>query len=105
MFAYDTCCGAIKAYRDRIFPYLMDRSLKKDIVMEYRAKVLSHAYGNILEIGYGTGLNMSCYPENVKRITAIDTTIMKSDYCDLNVDLHKMSAAQMQFDDELFILL
>ena len=40
--------------------------------MEYRHRVLADARGEVLEIGFGTGLNLSSYPETVDKLTLID---------------------------------
>ena len=37
-----------------------------------RREVLSGADGEILEIGFGTGLNLEHYPEHVRHLTAVD---------------------------------
>jgi ubiquinone/menaquinone biosynthesis C-methylase UbiE len=34
--------------------------------------VLAGAYGDVLEIGFGTGLNLPYYPREVHRLTAVD---------------------------------
>ena len=37
-----------------------------------RREMLSEVDGEILEIGFGTGLNLEHYPERVRRLTAVD---------------------------------
>ena len=39
---------------------------------EHRRQVLSLATGEILEIGFGTGLNLKYYPESVRKLTVLD---------------------------------
>jgi ubiquinone/menaquinone biosynthesis C-methylase UbiE len=39
---------------------------------ELRKQLLSHAAGEVLEIGVGTGLNLPHYPEHVRKITTVD---------------------------------
>lgn len=46
---------------------MSDRSLA-----QYRENVLANVTGNILEIGFGTGLNLSYYPDEIRQIVAID---------------------------------
>ena len=46
--------------------------MSADILKEYRKDVLSRARGNVLEIGFGTGLNLLYYPQSVEHLTAID---------------------------------
>lgn len=59
-------------YSRLIFPYLLDWSMSDESMVQYRQKVLADVQGEVLEIGFGTGLNLSYYPENVHKIVAID---------------------------------
>ncbi len=38
----------------------------------YREEVLADVSGEVLEIGFGTGLNLPYYPDRVQRITTVD---------------------------------
>jgi ubiquinone/menaquinone biosynthesis C-methylase UbiE len=46
---------------------MSDSSLSK-----YRQEVLADVQGEVLEIGFGTGLNLSYYPEHLHKLIAID---------------------------------
>jgi ubiquinone/menaquinone biosynthesis C-methylase UbiE len=59
-------------YSQVIFPRLCDFLLDAPFVIEQRRKLLADARGNILEIGFGTGLNLPHYPEHVRKITTVD---------------------------------
>jgi ubiquinone/menaquinone biosynthesis C-methylase UbiE len=59
-------------YSDVIFPWLMDRMLRQAEVSALRRQVLRQATSPVLELGFGTGLNLACYPEHVCEITAVD---------------------------------
>jgi ubiquinone/menaquinone biosynthesis C-methylase UbiE len=39
---------------------------------KYRQQILSGVSGEVLEIGFGTGLNLAYYPDRVQKITTID---------------------------------
>jgi ubiquinone/menaquinone biosynthesis C-methylase UbiE len=60
-------------YSERILPYFLDRSLSSPILARYRQRALANVRGEVLEIGFGTGLNLPYYPPSIRRITAIDT--------------------------------
>jgi ubiquinone/menaquinone biosynthesis C-methylase UbiE len=51
---------------------LMDWSMSNPLIAEYRKEVLANVQGEVLEIGFGTGLNLSYYPYHVEKITTID---------------------------------
>lgn len=59
-------------YSDYLFPHLLEFALGGRRPMEYRRRLLADARGNVLEIGFGTGLNLSCYPQAVSKLTLID---------------------------------
>lgn len=42
------------------------------VLTQYRQEVLSEVSGEVLEIGFGTGLNLPHYPETLQKLTAID---------------------------------
>jgi ubiquinone/menaquinone biosynthesis C-methylase UbiE len=50
----------------------MDRNLRRGEVTALRRHVLREAEQPVLEIGFGTGLNLACYPDHVREITAVD---------------------------------
>jgi ubiquinone/menaquinone biosynthesis C-methylase UbiE len=59
-------------YSQVIFPRLCDLLLNRPFVAKHRKQLLSTAYGDVLEVGFGTGLNLPYYPAQVKRITTVD---------------------------------
>jgi len=59
-------------YSRFILPYLLDLSLSDPISSKYRKQLLSEVSGEVLEIGFGTGLNLAYYPENTTKVTTID---------------------------------
>jgi ubiquinone/menaquinone biosynthesis C-methylase UbiE len=59
-------------YSRYIFPRLMHRSMSEPGLAEERRQALAGVGGDVLEIGFGTGLNLRHYPSGVQRITAVD---------------------------------
>jgi ubiquinone/menaquinone biosynthesis C-methylase UbiE len=59
-------------YSQLILPRLMDWSLSDPLFAEYRKAVLSQVSGDVLEIGFGTGLNLPYYPDCITKLTTID---------------------------------
>ena len=59
-------------YSQVILPRLMDWSMSDPIMSQYRKEVLSEVSGEVLEIGFGTGLNLPYYPASTQKITTID---------------------------------
>ena len=59
-------------YAQVIFPRLCDFLLDRPFLAKCRRELLANAGGPILEIGFGTGLNLPCYPHHVRQITVVD---------------------------------
>jgi ubiquinone/menaquinone biosynthesis C-methylase UbiE len=63
-------------YSSYIFPRLLDWSLGNAMIRNQRREALEGLHGHVLEIGFGTGLNLACYPPAVTRVTALDSERM-----------------------------
>ncbi len=59
-------------YSNLVIPYCIDFAMSGSTLESYRRNLLENVSGEILEIGFGTGLNLPHYPENVDKITTID---------------------------------
>jgi len=59
-------------YATVIFPRLMDWALGREFFLGARQELLAEAAGRVLEIGFGTGLNIPHYPRIVRSVTAVD---------------------------------
>jgi ubiquinone/menaquinone biosynthesis C-methylase UbiE len=57
-------------YARYILPCLMERSLRR--VHFLRAAALAPAHGEVLEVGFGSALNLAYYPESVRSLTALE---------------------------------
>jgi ubiquinone/menaquinone biosynthesis C-methylase UbiE len=97
-------------YSRHIFPRILDWSLGISQVREQRRKALAPLAGSVLEIGFGTGLNLPHYPAGVMHLTIIDPEIMLPERVARRIAASRMPVEQMQldasgrlpFDDESF---
>ena len=62
----------LSIYTTFVFPRLMDWALRGGHFDEERSTLLRKVHGSILEIGFGTGLNLPHYPVTVSNLHAID---------------------------------
>ncbi|MCG6136591.1 MAG: class I SAM-dependent methyltransferase [Nostoc sp. LLA-1] len=60
-------------YAQKILPYLLDWSLSDPNIAKYRKEILAQVKGEVLEIGFGTGLNLSYYPKGLEHLVTIDS--------------------------------
>jgi len=59
-------------YSNSVIPYCIDLAMSGSNLKQYRQQLLTEVSGKILEIGFGTGLNLPHYPQSVSKITTID---------------------------------
>ena len=59
-------------YERRIFPWLNDRLAGCVELERIRTEALSAATGRVLEIGFGSGANLTHYPERVVSVTGLE---------------------------------
>jgi ubiquinone/menaquinone biosynthesis C-methylase UbiE len=59
-------------YAERVFPRLMNVALNTRQTREIRARVCADLSGDVVEIGFGTGLNLPHLPDAVRRLKAVD---------------------------------
>lgn len=59
-------------WSDQVVPRLTDRALSRREIMELRARACAGLTGRVLEIGFGSGLNVGCYPPEVTMVGAVE---------------------------------
>jgi ubiquinone/menaquinone biosynthesis C-methylase UbiE len=59
-------------YGDQILPRVVDLAMRGGEYARVRARVLAGLAGEVIEIGFGSGLNIPFYPPTVSRIRAVD---------------------------------
>ncbi len=96
-------------YAHWIFPRLMDWALGTGRVQERRREALAPVYGSVLEIGFGTGLNLPHYPGAVTWLTALDPepllpnrVVRRTSEASIPVELVHCSAEALPFEASRF---
>jgi ubiquinone/menaquinone biosynthesis C-methylase UbiE len=59
-------------YESRIFPWLNDKLNADPELERIRAEAIAPARGRVLEIGFGTGLNLPLYTDAVRSLVAVE---------------------------------
>jgi ubiquinone/menaquinone biosynthesis C-methylase UbiE len=92
-----------------IVPRLCDFLLNKSLLARHRRQLLAGAYGDVLEIGFGTGLNLPYYPERVHKLTAVDPNPgmhrlaqKRIKQTGIEVDQQVLSSERLPFEDGRF---
>ena len=59
-------------YAKYVLPRIIDLAMKNKETARLRAAWIPRAYGEVLEIGIGSGLNLPFYPMEVRRVCGVD---------------------------------
>jgi ubiquinone/menaquinone biosynthesis C-methylase UbiE len=59
-------------YQEQILPRIQDKVMDRKAAREVRARVCAGLSGDVVEIGFGTGLNSPHYPPEVNKIMAVE---------------------------------
>jgi ubiquinone/menaquinone biosynthesis C-methylase UbiE len=62
----------VSFYRDHVLPRLVDRACNSAELREWRAGVTAGLSGTVVEIGFGSGLNVPHYPDTVELVHAVE---------------------------------
>jgi ubiquinone/menaquinone biosynthesis C-methylase UbiE len=62
----------VSFYGDKVLPRLQDKAMNRQGTGEVRARVCAGLSGKVLEIGFGTGLNVRYYPPGVTTVLAVE---------------------------------
>lgn len=97
-------------YERHVLPHLIDYACGMGAVMKTRAQVVPLAEGEVLEIGIGSGLNLSFYdPARVQRIVGVDPSAdmqklarQRADQISIPVEMIALELGQIQAEDARF---
>jgi SAM-dependent methyltransferase len=59
-------------YRDKLLPRLVERACGTAELRPWRERVTAGLHGRVVEIGFGSGLNVPHYPDDVEVVLAVE---------------------------------
>ena len=97
-------------YSDVLFPMCFDFFMELSPYIEkYRKELLKNVKGNILEIGFGTGLNLPHYPDHVRALNTVDPNpgltkkaLKKIERSLIKVNHYTISGENLPMEDNTF---
>jgi ubiquinone/menaquinone biosynthesis C-methylase UbiE len=96
-------------YSQVIFPICLDWAMSDPTFSRYRQELLSNVSGEVLEIGFGTGLNLSYYPPQIQKLVTVDPNPgmnrrakKRIEASNIIVDNRVLSGEDLPFDEESF---
>lgn len=66
---------AMGFYREHVLPHLVDRACGTKELQRWRANVTEGLSGTVVEIGFGSGLNLPAYPDAVTDVYAVEPAL------------------------------
>jgi ubiquinone/menaquinone biosynthesis C-methylase UbiE len=96
-------------YEDHVLPHVVNLAMNTAAIKDERRRCLEPVSGAILEIGFGTGLNLPYYPPTVTRLVGVDPSRKSADLArkriaasPFPVELIGLSAEKLPVDDASF---
>ena len=62
-------------YENRVLPHIINLAMNTKAMKDERRRCLEHVKGTVLEVGFGTGLNLPHYPRTVTRVIGVDPSV------------------------------
>src|SRR3954468_16287323 len=59
-------------YGEHVLPRIIDVACNLKVAREQRQRVCEGLHGEVVEIGFGSGLNVPFYPASVTRVAAVE---------------------------------
>ena len=96
-------------YCRHIFPRLMDWVMGGEEFRRLRSALLEPVYGEVLELGMGTGLNLPHYPKAIMQLHAVDPAAPlpkkvteRAARCSFPVQIQQVNAESLPYTDRSF---
>jgi ubiquinone/menaquinone biosynthesis C-methylase UbiE len=59
-------------YEDRVLPHIVNFAMNTKAMQDERSRCLEDVKGTVLEVGFGSGLNLPHYPRTVSKVIGVD---------------------------------
>lgn len=79
---------------------MMEFSMSQPLFAKYRQELLANVSGEVLEIGFGTGLNLPHYPCTVEKLTIIDPNPGMKKYAQKRIEASAISVESQILNSE-----
>ena len=91
-------------YGNQVLPRLMNAMLANREYATIRRRVASTLSGEVLEVGFGSGLNVPFYPPQVRRVMAVDPALVGRKLARERLAASQVRVEYLALDGEAFAL-
>ncbi len=95
-------------YRDAVLPRVLNLCMTSPAVTELRGRVTRGLHGTVVELGFGSGLNLPHLPPEVDRVLAVDPATLgrrlakeRIEAADVEVEFAGLDGARLDLDDRV----
>jgi ubiquinone/menaquinone biosynthesis C-methylase UbiE len=96
----------VGVWTEQVVPRFTDKLLGSRAVMKLRRRAVASLAGDVVEIGFGSGLNVPLYPPEVTRVLAVDPSLVARKLSQTRVQASRvpvefvgLDGAQLPLDD------
>ncbi len=96
-------------YSNVLIPFFYDYSMDRPHIREGRKNMLQNVSGSVLEIGFGTGLNLPHYPASINKIVTVDKNpgmnkkaLRRISESKIKIESKVLNSEKLPFEKELF---
>ncbi len=96
-------------YGTRVLPHVLEKAMGMKALWPLRERVCAGLAGEVIEVGFGSGLNVGFYPDTVTRVTAVEPSDLawklagkRLHETSVPVDRASRDGQSLPFDDDSF---
>lgn len=87
-------------YRERVLPRLVDRACRAKGMERWRAQVTTGLTGRVVEIGFGSGLNVEHYPSDVVEVLAVEPAALAKKLAARRIERSRVPVVHVGLDGQ-----
>ena len=96
-------------YREKVLPRIINVACGMKAANEYRERVCDGLHGRVIEIGFGSGLNVPFYPDAVTSVSAVEPADVawklaekRLEKSNVSVERSGLDGQSLPFEDDAF---
>ena len=91
-------------YVDRVLPHIMDKATGSKRFDELRTQTTENLFGEVLEIGFGSGTNVKFFPDAVTKVYAVDPATIGRDMAEPRIKKRGIAVEYIGLDGAVLSL-